>query len=156
MNQETKGFRSWEQGYWQRHLGHDRYYHISALFVVDLENFRSVGAGDILRDVYQTLTADPTSLANLDQDLPNYVQQNLPIVSLPPEWLWCETWCSNSTKARAKTIDMCQNPVRKEGKLQQARRIAPEWSEYDAKLDAWIKEATVEEEKQKGQNRDEL
>merc|ERR1712113_440849 len=94
-----------------------------------------------------TLTADPTSLANLDQDLPNYVQQNLPIVSLPPEWLWCETWCSNSTKARAKTIDMCQNPVRKEGKLQQARRIAPEWVEYDAHLQAIIDKANEKESK---------
>ena len=29
--------------------------------------FRQRGAGDILRDVYQSLTADPHSLANLDQ-----------------------------------------------------------------------------------------
>ena len=31
------------------------------------EAFRQRGAGDILRDVYQSLTADPHSLANLDQ-----------------------------------------------------------------------------------------
>ena len=30
--------------------------------------FRQRGAGDILRDVYQSLTADPHSLANLDQE----------------------------------------------------------------------------------------
>ena len=29
--------------------------------------FRQTGAGDTLRDVYQSLTADPHSLANLDQ-----------------------------------------------------------------------------------------
>jgi hypothetical protein len=28
------------------------------------------------------------------------------IKSLPPEWLWCETWCSDSEKTRAKTIDL--------------------------------------------------
>jgi len=139
-NPETVGFRFWEQGFWQRHLGSSRYYHISALFVVNLKLFRSNGAGDTLRDVYQSLTEDPHSLANLDQDLPNYVQGDLKIFSLPPEWLWCESWCSNATKARAKTIDMCQNPVRKEGKLQQARRIAPEWVEYDARLEAWVRE----------------
>lgn len=138
-NQETLGFRFWEQGFWARHLN-DRPYHISALFVVDLKRFREKAAGDILREVYQQLTADPHSLANLDQDLPNYVQRDLPIFSLPQEWLWCESWCSDASKARAKTIDMCQNPVKKEGKLQQARRIAPEWVEYDDRLEAWVRE----------------
>jgi len=138
-NPDTVGFRFWEQGFWAKHLG-DRPYHISALFVVDLKLFRARAAGDILRDVYQSLTADPHSLANLDQDLPNYVQRELPIFSLPQEWLWCESWCSEASKARAKTIDMCQNPVKKEGKLQSARRIAPEWVEYDRRLEVWVQE----------------
>jgi len=137
-NPETVGFRFWESGFWEKLLGSSRYYHISALFVVDLVAFRKVGAGNVLRDNYQQLTMDPSSLANLDQDLPNYVQDKLPIFSLPPEWLWCETWCSEATKSLAKTIDMCQNPVRKEGKLQQARRIAPEWVEYDTRLERMI------------------
>eukprot|EP00930_Biecheleria_cincta_P033490 TRINITY_DN23213_c0_g1_i1.p1 TRINITY_DN23213_c0_g1~~TRINITY_DN23213_c0_g1_i1.p1 ORF type:complete len:1613 (-),score=322.65 TRINITY_DN23213_c0_g1_i1:59-4897(-) len=137
-NPETQGFRFWEQGFWKNHLGSSTYYHISALFVVDLEAFRKTAAGDILRDVYQSLTADPHSLANLDQDLPNYIQRQLPIYSLPQEWLWCESWCSEASKQNAKTIDMCQNPVRKEGKLQQAKRIAPEWSKYDDELQTII------------------
>jgi len=32
------------------------------------------------------------------QDLPNYAQHTVPIFSLPTEWLWCETWCGNTTK----------------------------------------------------------
>lgn len=28
------------------------------------------------------------------------------IKSLPQEWLWCETWCSDDTKKDAKTIDL--------------------------------------------------
>lgn len=52
------------------------------------------------------------------QDLPNYAQHTVPIFSLPQEWLWCESWCGNSTKARAKTIDLCNNPMTKEPKLQ--------------------------------------
>lgn len=28
------------------------------------------------------------------------------IKSLPQEWLWCETWCSNDDKPAAKTIDL--------------------------------------------------
>lgn len=52
------------------------------------------------------------------QDLPNYAQHTVPIFSLPQEWLWCESWCGNATKARAKTIDLCNNPMTKEPKLQ--------------------------------------
>lgn len=141
-NEETMGFRFWEQAWWKRHLGERKHYHISALFVVDLAAFRKAAAGDILRETYQDLTADPGSLANLDQDLPNFVQHGLSIFSLPQEWLWCETWFSESSKAAAKTIDMCQNPLKKEGKLQQARRIAPEWTEYDNRLEAWFTSST--------------
>ena len=28
------------------------------------------------------------------------------IKSLPQDWLWCETWCSDASKATAKTIDL--------------------------------------------------
>ena len=34
-------------------------------------------AGDILRRTYNQLSPDPNSLANLDQDLPNYLQHNV-------------------------------------------------------------------------------
>jgi Glucosyltransferase 24 len=37
----------------------------------------------------------------------------VPIFSLPQEWLWCETWCGNTTKPAAKTIDLCNNPLTK-------------------------------------------
>ena len=47
------------------------------------------------------------------------------------EWLWCETWCGNSTKEYAKTIDLCNNPLTKEPKLQGARRIVSEWPALD-------------------------
>lgn len=47
------------------------------------------------------------------------------------EWLWCETWCGNSTKEAAKTIDLCNNPLTKEPKLQGARRIVAEWPGLD-------------------------
>ncbi|KAM7478863.1 hypothetical protein LguiA_027076 [Lonicera macranthoides] len=65
------------------------------------------------------------------QDLPNYAQHTVPIFSLPQEWLWCESWCGNSTKSRAKTIDLCNNPMTKEPKLQGAKRIVAEWPDLD-------------------------
>ena len=40
------------------------------------------------------------------QDLPNNMIHQVPIKSLPQEWLWCETWCSDEEKTRAKTIDL--------------------------------------------------
>lgn len=53
----------------------------SALYVIDLDRFRQIAAGDRLRQHYQGLSADPNSLANLDQDLPNNMYKTLPIVS---------------------------------------------------------------------------
>ncbi|KAA3463503.1 UDP-glucose:glycoprotein glucosyltransferase-like [Gossypium australe] len=98
-NKDMDGYRFWRQGFWREHL-RGRPYHISALYVVDL-------------------------------DLPNYAQHTVPIFSLPQEWLWCESWCGNATKSRAKTIDLCNNPMTKEPKLQGARRIVSEWTDLD-------------------------
>ncbi|TKY71358.1 UDP-glucose:glycoprotein glucosyltransferase [Spatholobus suberectus] len=129
-NKEMDGYRFWRQGFWKDHL-RGKPYHISALYVVDLKKFRETAAGDNLRVFYETLSKDPNSLANLDQDLPNYAQHIVPIFSLPQEWLWCESWCGNATKLKAKTIDLCNNPMTKEPKLQGARRIVSEWPDLD-------------------------
>ena len=144
-NAAMDGFRFWKTGFWAGHL-RGKPYHISALYVVDLARFRETAAGDRLRVIYDSLSRDPHSLANLDQDLPNYAQHQVPIFSLPTEWLWCETWCSSeaSTKAAAKTIDLCNNPMTKEPKLEAARRIAPEWVAYDDEA----RRATVEAEEE--------
>lgn len=127
---EMDGFRFWKSGYWHSHLA-GRKYHISALYVVDLKKFRHIAAGDRLRGQYQGLSQDPNSLANLDQDLPNNMIHQVAIKSLPQEWLYCETWCSDQEKAKAKTIDLCNNPLTKEPKLRAAIRIVPEWKNYD-------------------------
>ncbi|ESN93236.1 hypothetical protein HELRODRAFT_115758 [Helobdella robusta] len=125
--------RFWKTGYWSSHLGH-RKYHISALYVVDLKRFRRIAAGDRLRGQYQGLSQDPNSLSNLDQDLPNNMIHQVAIKSLPQEWLWCETWCSNEEKSKAKTIDLCNNPKTKEPKLEAAMRIVDEWKSYDDEI----------------------
>ncbi|OCK76563.1 glycosyltransferase family 24 protein [Lepidopterella palustris CBS 459.81] len=132
---EMEGFRFWKQGYWKNFL-RGLPYHISALYVVDLKRFRQIAAGDRLRQQYQQLSADPASLSNLDQDLPNNMQMQLPIHSLPQEWLWCETWCSDESLKEAKTIDLCNNPLTKEPKLDRARRQVPEWNVYDEEIAA--------------------
>ena len=130
---EMDGFRFWNGGYWKQHLA-GRRYHISAIYVVDLKRFRQLAAGDRLRGQYQGLSQDPNSLANLDQDLPNNMIHQVGIKSLPQEWLWCETWCSDESKKNAKTIDLCNNPLTKEPKLSAAVRIAPEWVGYDDQI----------------------
>ncbi|KAF8438185.1 UDP-glucose:Glycoprotein glucosyltransferase-domain-containing protein [Boletus edulis BED1] len=133
-NYGMEGFRFWKTGYWRDFLD-GRSYHISALYVVDLVRFRQMAAGDLLRGSYQMLSQDPNSLANLGQDLPNNLQAQVPIeqYSLHEDWLWCETWCSKDRLHRAKTIDLCQNPLTKEPKLSRARQI-PEWEEYDNEI----------------------
>ncbi|KAH8160675.1 hypothetical protein CIB48_g7562 [Xylaria polymorpha] len=132
---EMEGFRFWKQGYWKNYL-RGQPYHISALYVVDLRRFRQLAAGDRLRQQYHQLSADPNSLSNLDQDLPNHMQFVIPIHSLPQEWLWCETWCSDESQKEARTIDLCNNPQTKEPKLDRARRQVPEWTVYDDEIAA--------------------
>ncbi|DAZ97819.1 TPA: hypothetical protein N0F65_002489 [Lagenidium giganteum] len=138
------GFQFWRQGYWKDHL-RGKPYHISALYVVDLALFRQMAAGDMLRAVYDQLSADPNSLSNLDQDLPNYTQHQIKIFSLPQEWLWCESWCSDESKGNAKTIDLCNNPKHKEPKLDMAKRVisGPEFQESWLELDDEIKQAEL-------------
>ncbi|GAA5851194.1 hypothetical protein JCM8547_004161 [Rhodosporidiobolus lusitaniae] len=132
---EMEGFRFWNSGYWKNHL-QGRPYHISALYLVDLDRFRQIAAGDRLRQQYQGLSADPNSLSNLDQDLPNNMQSMIPIHTLDKSWLWCETWCADEELAEAKTIDLCNNPLTKEEKLKRAKRLIPEWSVYDDEVAA--------------------
>ena len=135
----TLGFQFWRSGFWKTHL-RGKPYHISALYVVDLIRFRRELVGDILRQYYHQLSADPGSLANLDQDLPNYAQHDVKIFSLPQEWLWCESWCSDETKSASKTIDLCNNPLHKEPKVSMAKRIISgelfeeSWIELDAEV----------------------
>ncbi|CED83771.1 UDP-glucose:glycoprotein glucosyltransferase [Phaffia rhodozyma] len=130
--EEVEGFRFWKTGYWKEAL-RGRPYHISALYAVDLDRFRQIAAGDRLRGQYQGLSQDPNSLANLDQDLPNSMQDQLRIHTLDKSWLWCATWCSAESLKDAKTIDLCQDPQTKEPKLARARRI-PEWEVYDSEV----------------------
>lgn len=144
---DMDGFRFWKTGYWNSHL-HGRKYHISALYVVDLQKFRKIAAGDRLRGQYQGLSLDPNSLSNLDQDLPNNMIHQVAIKSLPQEWLWCETWCSDAEKEKAKTIDLCNNPKTKEPKLTSARRIVKEWQDYDDEI-KFIYEEFLREQQQK-------
>lgn len=130
MNAATKGYRFFDTGYWKDTL-RGQHYHISALYVVDLVRFREMLAGDTLRQLYQSLSADPNSLANLDQDLPQVATAAVPIYSLPQEWLFCEAWCDMSLLPRAKTIDLCNNPLTKSPKIETAKRIIPEWTRLD-------------------------
>ncbi|KAL8760548.1 MAG: hypothetical protein Q9184_003275 [Pyrenodesmia sp. 2 TL-2023] len=142
---EMEGFRFWKQGYWKSFL-RGLPYHISALYVVDLKAFRAMAAGDRLRQQYHSLSADPNSLSNLDQDLPNHMQHVLPIKSLEQDWLWCETWCADEGLSTARTIDLCNNPQTKEPKLERARRQVPEWTVYDEEI-AEVLRGVVEHQK---------
>lgn len=146
---EMDGYRFWKSGYWQMHLG-NRKYHISALYVVDLKKFRKIAAGDRLRGQYQGLSQDPNSLSNLDQDLPNNMIHQVNIFSLPQEWLYCDTWCSPDTLSKAKTIDLCNNPMTKEPKLAAAVRIVPEWKDFDSEIkNLMLKWQSVQSEEKK-------
>jgi len=72
--------------------------------------------------------------------LPNFAQHQVPIHSLPDNWLWCETWCSLESKPQAKTIDLCQNPLTKEPKIVMAKRIISEWQGYHDAVQDYVDE----------------
>jgi UDP-glucose:glycoprotein glucosyltransferase len=126
---DMERYHFWTKGYWKRRLGEigGKRYHISAMFVVDLDRFRRMGAGDRLRKHYAKIVGGSQSLANLDQDLPNDAQDSVPIFSLPRRWLWCCTWCSEFEKDDALIIDLANNPKTKVSKVEMAKQFIEEW-----------------------------
>ena len=66
--------------------------------MVDVATLGMIGDG--LRTTYQYMGPDANSLQNLDQDLPNYLnggdRRSVAFASLPPGWLYCESWCNSS------------------------------------------------------------
>ena len=136
-NEATMGFRFWADGYWKGHLG-GRPYHISALFVVDLELFRAANFGDMYRDTYNALTADPNSLSNLDQDLPNYLQAAAPIHCCPRRGSGARRGAP-SRRRRRRGDRPVRQPLTKEPKLDQAQRIGgARWAEIDAEMETLL------------------
>ncbi|ELP85245.1 UDP-glucose glycoprotein:glucosyltransferase, putative [Entamoeba invadens IP1] len=144
LNKETESYRFWYQESWKNALN-GRPYHISALFIIDFDNFRRDDVGTVYREIYNNLTPDPNNLANLDQDLPNYVQGRVPILSLPQEWLWCESWCNKGVKSRAKTIDLCNNPIHPMSKIQSALMNIEEWKDIDETISGMMKNSEKKE-----------
>jgi UDP-glucose:glycoprotein glucosyltransferase len=126
---EMAKYHFWTKGYWKRRLTEmgKKKYHISAMFVVDLDRYRRMGAGDKLRRHYAKIAGGSQSLANLDQDLPNDAQDSVPIFSLPKRWLWCCTWCSDLEKDEALIIDLANNPKTKISKVEMAKQFIEEW-----------------------------
>jgi UDP-glucose:glycoprotein glucosyltransferase len=134
--EETEEFRFWKRGYWEivlRPLGMNFY--SSEFFAVDLRKFRRLAAGDSLRLHYHTLSKHADSLSSLDQDLLNFAQRidsrQVPIFPLDVDWVWCETWCSDKSFAKAKIISLCDHPVTKISKLSTARTLIKEWPQLD-------------------------
>ena len=103
-----------------------------------------------IEDIFSQVFKENEDNSNLDQDLPNYAQHSVPIHSLPQEWLWCQSWCSDKTLKTAKTIDLCNHPKTKEAKLDMARRIISgkhfkeSWVELDEEVAKVIDLAKVE------------
>lgn len=133
---EMEEYRFWNDGYWKDILNGKKY-HISAMFVVDYDRFRRKLIGDLIRKAYFDLWNDKTSLANLDQDIPNLLQtKGAEIFSLPQEWLWCGSWCSDDSMSKAKTIDLCNNPRTKESKIEYAKKTMPDWTKLDKEINS--------------------
>ena len=62
--------------------------------------------------MYDGLSKDPNSLANLDQDLPNYAQANVPIFSLPQASAQRVVVSARSREGAAPHVGPATNPSR--------------------------------------------
>lgn len=80
------GHGYWEEGYWEKMLRDHglSFYSISPGFLINLKRIRELNTGDKLRLHYQRLSTDINSLINIDQDLINNLQMEVPVGTLKP------------------------------------------------------------------------
>lgn len=71
----------WKEGYWEKMLRENNleFYSTEPAFLVNLERFRELDAGDKYRIHYQRISTDAMSLVNIGQDLVNNLQLEVPI-----------------------------------------------------------------------------
>ncbi|TFK66621.1 hypothetical protein BDN72DRAFT_899670 [Pluteus cervinus] len=116
-----EGFKFWKTSYWKGFLRGKPYHIRYEAFPTNKSSpthlrmlLSQLAAGDHLRGSYHQLSANPNSLANLDQDLPSNLQHEVPIYSPHEDWLW-------------------NPPTTEPLKLPRARQI-PKWEKYDAEI----------------------
>lgn len=84
---KEKGY--WNEGYWKKML-HDNgltFHSIQPGFIINMERLRELNAGDKLRIHYQRLSSDINSLVNIDQDLLNNLQIEIPLGTLKSNFI---------------------------------------------------------------------
>ena len=82
------GHGYWEEGYWEKMLGDHglSFYAIDPGFLINLKRIRDLNTGDKLRLHYQRLSTDINSLINIDLDLINNLQMEVPVGTLKPKY----------------------------------------------------------------------
>ncbi|KAH3684201.1 hypothetical protein WICPIJ_004844 [Wickerhamomyces pijperi] len=134
---ETDKHKFWDLGWWRDYLEGKYNFHSTSIFVVDLNEFRSSGAGDKLRNKFNDLTDDSSAMANLDLDFPNNTQDLVPIFTLSRLWGWCETWNTIVSASDAHSIDICANPSVRERKIDSIKRLVPIWLKYYEEIEVF-------------------
>ncbi|SMN20735.1 similar to Saccharomyces cerevisiae YOR336W KRE5 Protein required for beta-1,6 glucan biosynthesis [Maudiozyma saulgeensis] len=78
---KMKGGGYWNEGYWKKMLEDNglSFYSVEPGFIINLNRVRELHAGDKLRLHYQRLSTDINSLLNIDQDLINNLQIEVPL-----------------------------------------------------------------------------
>ncbi|SCW01389.1 LAFE_0D11496g1_1 [Lachancea fermentati] len=74
----------WKEGYWKSFLEKNglKFHALEPAFLVNMDLYRKSHAGDKLRIHYQRLSTDILSLTNIDQDLINDIQLEIPVTLL--------------------------------------------------------------------------
>jgi len=127
---EMSSFQPSKANFWKDFLK-NRTYHISSLFIVDLPKFRKLAIGEMIRYLYQEMSFDPWTFGQLENDIPNILQEKQPGYSLGSIWSWCNIWCSDESIKEAKVIGACEMPGTKNRDLEFLRMNLPEWKQLE-------------------------
>ena len=100
-------FRFWKTGYWQEHL-RGLPYHISALYVVDLQRFRAMAAGDHLRVVYDNLAKVRTHALRVARPRPSLAHLRCPPKCRTPTRFQTSTRTSQTLPSTTSRSIPCQ------------------------------------------------
>ena len=127
---ETEQARYWRQGVWKELLK-DKTYHSASLFAVNLARFRTLNTGEWIRIVSQQFSPQAFVYESVDRDLPNFMQDRVPIYTLAQNWFWSSKWCTSETMSSAKAIAFAAHG--NVSKVEDAM-ANPKWVELDTEL----------------------
>lgn len=94
----------WKQSKWRQIAPKNLEYFSPSIIVIDLDEWRNLAAGDMMRVHYAGYGVTSTHIA---YDLLNLAQVYLKITPLDDRWFWCQSYCNNTLKSSSYVEGTC-------------------------------------------------